>query len=88
MRVCHLEHRSENCPLSVLTGVRIKRGSVRENVSFSSEQTKLSGARIKRVSVERGFTVKSSIKPPGGAYLFQARLRGGLLERGGLFNLA
>ena len=38
---------------------------------------------------------KSFIKPPGGAYLFQAYLRGGgclietggLFERGGLFNL-
>ena len=32
---------------------------------------------------------KSSIKPPGGAYLFQAHLRGGggLIETGGLFNL-
>ena len=37
---------------------------------------------------------KSSIKPPGGAYFFQALLRGGRLiergplkERGGLFNL-
>ena len=27
---------------------------------------------------------KSSIKPPGGAYFFQALLKGGLIERGGL----
>ena len=31
---------------------------------------------------------KSSIKPPGGAYLFQAHLRGGgLIETGGLFEM-
>ena len=43
-------------------------------------------------AVEVGCTVwlpismyrKSSIKPPGGAYFFQALLRGGLIERGGL----
>ena len=29
---------------------------------------------------------KSSIKPPGGAYLFQAHLRGGLIETGSLFE--
>ena len=30
---------------------------------------------------------KSSIKPPREAYLFQAHLRVGLIETGGLFNL-
>ena len=30
---------------------------------------------------------KSSIKPPRVAYLFQAHLRGGLIETGGLFIL-
>ena len=31
---------------------------------------------------------KSSIMPPGGAYLFPTHLKGGLFERGGLLNLA
>ena len=31
---------------------------------------------------------KSSIMPLGGAYLFPTHLKGGLFERGGLFNLA
>ena len=30
---------------------------------------------------------KSSIKSPGGAYLFQAHLRGGLIETGSLFQM-
>ena len=55
---------SQKCPLSVLTGVCIKRANVRENIwlqSFSSGQKNLSiikaGVRIKQVSVKGGSTV-------------------------------
>ena len=33
-------------------------------------------------------TVNPLLSPGGGAYLFQTHLRGGLIETGGLFNLA
>ena len=47
---------------------------------------------IQRFFVNKASTVtpsyrKSSIMPPG-AYLFPTHLKGGLFERGGLFNLA
>ena len=48
---------------------------------------------IQRFFVNKASTVtpsyrKSSIMPLGGAYLFPTHLKGGLFERGGLFNLA
>ena len=51
----------EKCPLSVLTGVRIKRVNSIENISaFCRDKRNCpykAGVRIKRVSVERGSTV-------------------------------
>ena len=60
MRVCDPRHRNE-CPLSVLTFVRIKKFNfLRKYMSFSSEKTKLSAIYefpyYKWVSVERSGT--------------------------------
>ena len=52
---------TEKCPLSVLTGVRIKRVNFREKIwAFCRDKRNCpykTGVRIKRVSVERGSTV-------------------------------
>ena len=52
---------TENCPLSVLTGVRIKWVNFRENIrAFCRDKRNRpykTGVRIKRVSVERGSTL-------------------------------
>ena len=52
---------TEKCPLSVLTGVRIKRVNFRENIwAFCGDKRNCpykAGVGIKRVSVERGSTV-------------------------------
>ena len=45
---------TEKCPLSVLTGVRIKRVNFREIYELLNETV-----RIKRVSVERGSTIQA-----------------------------
>ena len=51
--------KTEKCPSSLLTGVRIRRVIFRENIWYSDTRDCLlyPGVRIKRVSVERGSTV-------------------------------
>ena len=56
---------TEKCPLSVLTGVGIKRVNFRENIrAFRRDKRNCpykAGVLIKRVSVERGSTVYFSL---------------------------
>ena len=57
---------TEKCPLSVLTGVRIKRVNFRENISAFCQDKRncplYTGVRIKRVSVEWGSTVIPTVQ--------------------------
>ena len=41
---------------------------------------------LEQVNIQQYIPVNPLLSPPG-AYLFQAHLRGGLIETGGLFNL-
>ena len=54
-------YKTEKCPSSLLTGVRIRRVIFRENIWTFCRDTRdcllYPGVRIKRVSVERGSTV-------------------------------
>ena len=57
---------TEKCPLSLLTGVRIRRVIYRENIwtfcRVTGDFLLLSGVHIKRVSVERGASVPSAFQ--------------------------
>ena len=50
---------TEKCPLSVLTGVRIKRVNLRENI-FELFVGTNGSVHIERVFVERGFPVEKT----------------------------
>ena len=60
--------------------------SVRLVYSSSYFKSLSTGGNVSKALVNK--FRKSSIKPPPEAYLFQTHLRGGLIETGGLFNLA